>query len=100
PPAHPRLTTGVMVSTSHNPYQDNGIKVLSGSGTKLSESVELEIERALDLDEAGGPDEQARPLETESAIEPDPALMRDYVDHLVSLIPDGNHGSRASLVFD
>jgi phosphoglucosamine mutase len=94
------FTAGVMVSASHNPYQDNGIKVLSGSGTKLSESVELEIERALDLDEAGGPDEQARPLETESAIEPDPALMRDYVDHLVSLVPDGNHVSRARLVFD
>ena len=97
---HHGFAAGVMVSASHNPYQDNGIKVLSGTGTKLSESVELEIERALYLDEAGARDGQARALETESAIEPDRALMHDYVDHLVSLAPDGNHVSRARLVFD
>src|SRR5438876_181252 len=65
---HHGFAAGVMVSASHNPYQDNGIKVLSGTGTKLSESVELEIERALYLDEAGARDGQARALETESAI--------------------------------
>ena len=95
---HHGFAAGVMVSASHNPYQDNGVKVLSATGVKLTESVELEIERA--LGDADGPDSKAAPLETESAIEPDPALRRDYVDHLVSLSPDGNRLSHVRLVFD
>jgi len=38
---------GVMVSASHNPAEDNGIKVFSESGTKLSDELELEIESIL-----------------------------------------------------
>ena len=36
---------GVVISASHNPYEDNGIKVFSGAGEKLAESFEAEIER-------------------------------------------------------
>ena len=36
---------GVMISASHNPYEDNGIKVFSSNGTKLTDSAEEEIER-------------------------------------------------------
>lgn len=43
-----RLSAGVVISASHNPYHDNGIKFFSGQGTKLPDSVELEIEAALD----------------------------------------------------
>ncbi|AHG64668.1 phosphoglucosamine mutase [Advenella mimigardefordensis] len=43
-----RLTAGVVISASHNAYQDNGIKFFSGNGTKLPDNVELEIEAALD----------------------------------------------------
>ena len=35
---------GVVISASHNPYQDNGIKVFSGKGFKLSDAEELQIE--------------------------------------------------------
>ena len=38
------MSAGVMVSASHNPYEDNGIKVFSPTGTKLAEAQELEIE--------------------------------------------------------
>lgn len=38
---------GVVISASHNPYQDNGIKFFDGSGAKLSDEVEAEIERVL-----------------------------------------------------
>ena len=38
---------GVVLSASHNPYQDNGIKFFGGDGFKLSDAVELEIERML-----------------------------------------------------
>src|SRR5437016_4819218 len=44
---HHGFAGGVMVSASHNPYHDNGIKILSASGTKLSESLEAEIERQM-----------------------------------------------------
>ncbi len=39
-----RLDAGVVISASHNPYYDNGIKFFSAEGTKLSDSVEEEIE--------------------------------------------------------
>jgi phosphoglucosamine mutase len=39
-----RADAGVVISASHNPYQDNGIKVFSGSGFKLSDEQEAEIE--------------------------------------------------------
>ncbi|MBI4263902.1 MAG: phosphoglucosamine mutase [Acidobacteria bacterium] len=37
-------TAGVVISASHNPFQDNGIKVFSGAGEKFSESLEREVE--------------------------------------------------------
>ena len=43
-----RLQAGVVISASHNPYQDNGIKFFSAQGTKLADAVELEIEARLD----------------------------------------------------
>jgi len=43
-----RLQAGVVISASHNPFQDNGIKFFSGHGTKLPDAVELEIEDAID----------------------------------------------------
>jgi phosphoglucosamine mutase len=42
-----RATAGVVISASHNPYDDNGIKFFSGEGTKLPDEVELEIERVM-----------------------------------------------------
>src|ERR1044072_3102648 len=43
-----RLRVGVVISASHNPFQDNGIKFFSEHGTKLPDAVELEIEEAID----------------------------------------------------
>lgn len=44
-----RAEAGVVISASHNPYYDNGIKFFSQDGTKLPDDVELEIERQLDM---------------------------------------------------
>ncbi len=65
-----RLTAGVVISASHNPYPDNGIKFFSGRGTKLPDEIEAQIEvqieapfacveskllgKARRLDDAGG----------------------------------------------
>ena len=43
-----RADAGVVISASHNPYHDNGIKFFSASGTKFPDEVELEIEAELD----------------------------------------------------
>lgn len=44
-----RLAAGVVISASHNPYADNGIKFFSASGNKLPDAVEAAIEAALEL---------------------------------------------------
>ena len=43
-----RLSAGVVISASHNPFHDNGIKFFSDQGTKLPDSVEIEIEEMID----------------------------------------------------
>ena len=53
-----RLSAGVVISASHNPYQDNGIKFFSGDGFKLPDSteaaIESEMERAMGCNAAAG----------------------------------------------
>lgn len=39
---------GIMISASHNPYRDNGIKLFSGQGSKISDDREIEIERSIE----------------------------------------------------
>jgi phosphoglucosamine mutase len=45
-----RADLGVMISASHNPFDDNGIKIFGPDGFKLSDDVELKIEALLDSD--------------------------------------------------
>ncbi|MEY3490772.1 MAG: phosphoglucosamine mutase, partial [Pseudomonadota bacterium] len=43
-----RASLGVVISASHNPFQDNGIKFFSAQGTKLDDAWELAVEAVLD----------------------------------------------------
>lgn len=43
-----RASAGIVISASHNPFEDNGIKFFSADGSKLADSVELAIERELE----------------------------------------------------
>ncbi|HRJ53348.1 MAG TPA: phosphoglucosamine mutase [Candidatus Thiothrix moscowensis] len=43
-----RASAGIVISASHNPYDDNGVKFFSGKGTKLPDSIEEEIESWLE----------------------------------------------------
>jgi phosphoglucosamine mutase len=73
---------GAVVSASHNPYLDNGIKVLGPSGMKLSAAQELQIEHALrELNRAPLPAEEA-------SLKPAEGLVEEYVAHLASRVPD------------
>ncbi len=58
-----RADLGVMISASHNPYEDNGIKLFGPDGYKLSDEIEREIEALIDSDiwRAASPVASARP---------------------------------------
>src|SRR5438270_2261134 len=45
-----RLSAGIVISASHNPFDDNGIKFFSAAGTKLPDAVEHAIEREMEQD--------------------------------------------------
>ena len=67
-----RADLGVMISASHNPYYDNGIKLFDAEGYKLSDDTEAEIERLIDSDVEdllAGPDAIGRATRVESAQE-------------------------------
>lgn len=74
---------GVMISASHNPVEDNGIKFFGSDGFKLSDETELEIERLMDALE----DHLPRPIgrATGRVIDDDMAKFR-YTDYLRSTI--------------
>jgi len=78
-----RADLGVVISASHNPYQDNGIKLFGPDGYKLSDEVELEIETKLDngLEQFRvGPDKLGR------ARRLDDALGR-YIEYVKNTFP-------------
>lgn len=90
-----KLLSGVVISASHNPYKDNGIKFFSSKGTKLSESIEKKIE------------EEILAARDESGVEPkkkniakDPALLGEYIDFLKSVFPKKYSLKGLKLVID
>jgi phosphoglucosamine mutase len=68
---------GVVVSASHNPWRDNGIKIFSGEGRKLPDAVEIDIERRIATSAASPP----------AVVHRDLLLGADYVAHLVRSLP-------------
>jgi len=72
---------GVVISASHNPFEDNGIKVFSGRGEKFTERVEREVE-AIVADTAW----TAR--DGEPAHVPHEDLIGAYLDHLRAVLPE------------
>jgi phosphoglucosamine mutase len=72
---------GIVISASHNPYEDNGIKIFSGRGEKLDETFETRIERMV---AAGGWQVSASPVVHHS----DPELRRHYVGHLRNIFAE------------
>jgi phosphoglucosamine mutase len=79
-----RADAGVVISASHNPYQDNGIKFFSGNGFKLPDELEARIETLMSLPELDG----ASPTATEvgQAFRIDDARGR-YISFLKSTFP-------------
>lgn len=53
-----RAQTGIVISASHNPHHDNGVKFFSANGEKLSDEVELAIEQEIDAEFVTVPSER------------------------------------------
>ncbi|AEV94872.1 phosphoglucosamine mutase [Pediococcus claussenii] len=76
---------GVMITASHNPVQDNGIKFFGSDGYKLSDELEAEIEELLDAEKDELPRPSAKGLGTVTDY-PEGAL--NYISFLEQTIPD------------
>ncbi|HML17605.1 MAG TPA: hypothetical protein VK419_11285, partial [Bryobacteraceae bacterium] len=77
------FAAGVMISASHNPYQDNGIKIIDHSGFKLPDEREHALEEGIFAF-----------AETRTPVAPAPlavdeGLDRDYIDHLAATLAQG-----------
>ena len=79
----PRLgfTAGVVISASHNPFGDNGIKVFSGGGEKFTETLEREVEALVADPGLVVPEGEARPVETGN-------FRSEYEAHLRDIAAD------------
>lgn len=89
-----KADAGVMISASHNPVEDNGIKFFGADGFKLSDETELEIERLMDADM----DELPRPVGGDIGTVMDNEQAKfDYMDYLRSTVKSSFQGLRIAL---
>jgi phosphoglucosamine mutase len=89
-----RLSAGIVISASHNPYDDNGIKFFSGDGAKLPDATETAIEREL-----------ARPLKCMSSSRLGKARRIDdaagrYIEFCKTTFPSSLHLRGMRIVVD
>ncbi len=82
------FVAGVMISASHNPFQDNGIKVFSHSGYKLPDAEEEEIETVIFAEIAN----RIEPKEVRNQVEPN--LDEAYLEHLIAQFPGSLAGKK------
>ncbi len=85
---------GIMITASHNPYYDNGIKLLNSQGEKMDEEVLLEIERYLDGEI--GELEYAHRSEIGRTIDYSAGRNR-YIGYLISLATHSYKGKKVGL---
>jgi phosphoglucosamine mutase len=85
------FAAGIMISASHNPYRDNGIKVFSHSGFKIPDTEEHQIEQDIFRLLEAGVEPKPAPLRI------DPGLDRQYLDYLLSTSPVRFEGMKVVL---
>jgi phosphoglucosamine mutase len=89
-----RYAAGVVISASHNPWTDNGIKVFSGDGYKLPDSHELAIEQEI-FSLLGNPQPHSEPSTSFAPSLPGEAeLRRNYIDWLTTNVSADLSGLR------
>ena len=87
------VSLGAMISASHNPFEDNGIKVFSGAGRKFTEDAERRVEH--EMADASW----SLPVGEAPAVEP-ADLVGTYVNHLREVLPDAGALAGGRLVVD
>ena len=75
------FSAGIVISASHNPFQDNGIKIFSSQGTKISKDWEIKLEEAIRSSQNSNTREV-------SEAAPDRELVKEYKDFLKSQFVD------------
>ncbi|MBJ6361141.1 phosphoglucosamine mutase [Paenibacillus sp. GCM10012307] len=85
---------GVMISASHNPVEDNGIKFFAGDGFKLSDDTELEIERLMDADQDELPRPEGSGIGTVTVLEDAKAR---YISFLKTTVKNSFSGLKVAL---
>ncbi len=83
---------GLVISASHNPYEDNGIKVFGGSGTKLTEQLEASVERLV-ADRGWSVPVAAGPIERRD-------LSALYLEHLDLILKTAGRLAGSRVVID
>ncbi len=91
-----RADLGVMITASHNPYEDNGIKLFGPDGYKLSDEIEGEIESRMDADMT---EDLAPPGQLGQARRLDDAQGR-YIEHVKSTFPKALNLEGLKIVVD
>lgn len=85
---------GIMISASHNPYYDNGIKLINSRGEKMAESIILDIEKYLD----GEMEELPYAKDAHIGRTVDYAQGRNrYIGYLISLVTNSYKGIKVGL---
>jgi phosphoglucosamine mutase len=84
---------GVVISASHNPFEDNGIKVFSGKGEKFTERIEREVENII-------ADTSWDAREGEPAHVPHADLVGAYLNHLRAVLPESSSLAGFRLAID
>lgn len=75
------FSAGIVISASHNPWTDNGIKIFSGDGYKLPDARELAIEKEI-FALLQNPPQEARSTTSISSLPGDASLRRAYIEWL------------------
>jgi len=86
---------GVVISASHNPWQDNGIKLFGPDGKKLPDQVELAIEEVIFKHALAA---TAPELDTVAAVEDQPKYAEEYIASLLAAVPGLDLGGRKIVV--
>jgi phosphoglucosamine mutase len=87
------VTLGAVISASHNPFEDNGIKVFSGGGQKFTEELELRVEEQIADGSWSVPGGEAPEVDRED-------LSAPYLAHLREILPDAGPLRGSRLVVD
>jgi phosphoglucosamine mutase len=91
---------GIMISASHNPFEDNGIKVFSRDGTKLTDEVEERIERRIGQLLPGGAEAMNDSVPDSGPPDMSSSWLRRYRDLLVSHFATGQWLKGKRIVVD